>query len=107
MRFDEAEYHGTRDDAWTSLCNIAKHGQSTIGRSSGESEWYGLVKGSAAGLGLQSMLRDWGILVSLDVLSGCSAARRFSSCQGLGRMRHVQTRYLWVQECKRGFEKAI
>jgi hypothetical protein len=72
--------------------------QSTIGLSSGESEWYGLVKGSAAGLGLQSLLHDWGVQLSLEVLSDSSAARGFSARQGLGRMRHVQTRYLWVQE---------
>lgn len=72
--------------------------QSTIGLSSGESEWYGLVKGSASGLGLQSMLQDWGIRIRLEVLSDSSAARGFSARQGLGRMRHIQTRYLWVQE---------
>ena len=72
--------------------------QSTISLSSGESEWYGVVKGSAAGLALQSLLADWGITVSIDVLSDSSAARGFSTRQGLGKMRHVQTRYLWVQE---------
>ena len=72
--------------------------QSAISLSSGESEWYGLVKGSASGLGLQSMLQDWGISIRLVVLSDSSAARGFSARQGLGRMRHIQTRYLWVQE---------
>ena len=56
------------------------------------------MKGSAAGLALQSLLADWGIHMGLDILSDSSAARGFSSRQGLGRMRHVQTRYLWVQE---------
>ena len=40
--------------------------QSTISLSSGESEWYGLVKGSAAGLALQSLLVDWGLHLELD-----------------------------------------
>ena len=78
-----------------------KHGsnlQSTISLSSGEAEWYGLVKGSAVGLCLKAMLADWGITVTLDVLSDSSAARGFSNRQGLGKMRHVQTRFLWVQE---------
>ena len=30
--------------------------------------------------------------------SDSSAARGFGQRQGLGRMRHVQSRYLWVQE---------
>ena len=72
--------------------------QSTIGLSSGESEWYGLVKGSAAGLALQSHLADWGEILPLEVCSDSSAARGFAQRRGLGKMRHVQTRYLWVQE---------
>ena len=75
-------------------CNL----QSTIALSSGESEWYGLVKGSAVGLGFQSLMADWNISLSLEVLSDSSAARGFSSRKGLGKMRHIQTRNLWVQE---------
>ena len=44
------------------------------------------------------MLDDWGIQVKLWVYSDSSAARGFSARQGLSRMRHAQTRYLWVQE---------
>ncbi len=68
--------------------------QSTIGFSSGESEWYGLAKGSAADLGLLSTLRDGGIGCVVGQLGG----ERILVRQGLGRMRHVQTRCLWVQE---------
>ena len=71
------------------------------------SELYGLVKGSAAGLALQSLLVDRGLHLELDVLCDSSAAGGFSQRQGLGRMRHVQTRYLWVQErVKEGHLKA-
>ena len=72
--------------------------QSTISLSSGESEWYGLVKGCAVGFSTQAMLADWGLRLPVEVMSDSSAARGFSQRQGLGRMRHVQTRYLWVQE---------
>ena len=72
--------------------------QSTIGLSSGESEWYALVAGASVGLALQSLLADWGVKLELTVLSDSSAARGFSSRQGLGKMRHVQTRFLWAQE---------
>ena len=89
-------------------CKHQSNMQSTIGLSSGESEWYGLVKGSAVGLGLQSLLRDWGLDLKLEVLSDSSAARGFSNRQGLGKMRHVQTRYLWVQErVKEGHLKVL
>jgi len=36
--------------------------------------------------------------LKLEVLSDSSAARGFSQRKGLGKMRHIQTRYLWVQE---------
>ena len=36
--------------------------------------------------------------MSLKVESDSSAARSFSSRRGLGKQRHVQTRFLWVQE---------
>ena len=72
--------------------------QSTIGLSSGESEFYGLVKGAAVALGLQAILADWGLPVSADVASDSSAARGHVQRRGLGRMRHIQTRYLWIQE---------
>ena len=75
-------------------CNL----QSTIALSSGESEWYGLVKGSSVGLGFQSLMSDWNLELTLEVLSDSSAARGFSHRKGLGKMRHIQTRYLWVQE---------
>ena len=72
--------------------------QTTIALSSGESEYYGLVKGCAAGLGLQSLLRDWGLDWKVVVKSDSSAARAMASRRGLGKLRHVQTRYLWIQQ---------
>ena len=72
--------------------------QSTVSLSSGESEYYGLVKGSQTGLGIQALFADWGLTLSLEVLSDSSAARGHVQRRGLGKMRHIQTRYLWVQE---------
>ena len=72
--------------------------QSTIALSSGESEYYGIVKGAAAGLGLQALLADWGLQVGVVVSSDSSAARSIASRKGLGKTRHVQTRYLWIQD---------
>jgi len=72
--------------------------QSTVSLSSGESEYYGMVKGAASALGLQALLADWGIEATITLESDSSAARAFASRRGLGRLRHVQTRYLWLQE---------
>ena len=78
-----------------------KHGsnlQSTIALSSGESEFYALTCGAALGLSLKSLMADWGQKNDLIVLSDSSAARGTAARRGLGKLRHVQARYLWVQE---------
>ena len=72
--------------------------QSTISLSSGESEYYALVLGAAEGLGLKALMADWGHDASVAVYSDSSAARGMASRRGLGRVRHVATRYLWIQE---------
>lgn len=72
--------------------------QSTVSLSSGESEYYGMVKAAAAALGLQALMKDWGLEAQIVIESDSSAARSFASRRGLGRLRHVQTRYLWLQE---------
>ena len=72
--------------------------QSTVSLSSGESGHYGLVKGAQTGLGIQALFADWGLDLTLEVLSDSSAARGHVQRRGLGKMRHIQTRYLWVQE---------
>ena len=72
--------------------------QSTIALSSGESEYYALVKAAQVGLGVKAMLEDLGVMTTLSIHSDSSAARGHVGRLGLGKMRHIQTRYLWVQE---------
>ena len=72
--------------------------QSTISLSSGESEFYAIVKAAAVGLQMKSLLLDWGYDVAVSVHTDSSAAIGTCSRRGLGKLRHVQTGYLWVQE---------
>eukprot|EP00971_Amphidinium_carterae_P353001 6492793-Amphidinium_carterae.1 len=88
---------------FTAMVNnhLVHHGsnlQSTIALSSGESETYGIVKGVSVGLGLQALLKDWNLVTEVEVLCDSSAARSITSRRGVGRVRHISTRYLWVQE---------
>ena len=71
--------------------------QSTIGLSSPESEYYALVKGSSIGLGLQAVLADANTEVEVEVRCDASSGISLANRRGLGRARHVSTRYLWVQ----------
>ena len=53
------------------------------------------------GLGYQSLLRDLGIHVGLRVWTDSSAAIGICSRQGLGKLRHLDTHTLWVQQAVR------
>ena len=84
---------------WGSHC--LKHSstvQSTVSLSSGESEYYALLRASAHLLGMKSLLGDWGYEPELVALCDSSAARGIAARQGLGRVRHVDVRYLWLQQ---------
>ena len=72
--------------------------QTIIGLSSCESEFYALCRATASGIGIQSNLADLGISVNLLVWSDASAARAVASRRGLGKVRHLHTRFLWLQD---------
>ena len=81
--------------------HCVKHGlnlQSTIALSSGESEFYSLTRGAALGLSLKSLMAAWRQKYDLIVLSDSSAARGTAARRRLGKLRHVQIPYLWMQE---------
>ena len=71
--------------------------QSTVSLSSGESEYYAIVKAASMAIGMKALFQEWHIPLGCTVLSDSSAARGMCSRRGLGKTRHVQTRYLWVQ----------
>ena len=72
--------------------------QAVIALSSGEAEFYGVVKGASALLGLISLAADRGIELKGRIHTDSTAARGICNRRGLGKTRHIQTQYLWVQE---------
>ena len=72
--------------------------QGVIALSSGEAEYYGLVKAAGAGLGHQSLMDDLGLHLPVRVWTDSSAALGIASRSGLGKLRHLETHTLWVQE---------
>ena len=75
-------------------CNLLTQ----IGLSSAENEYYAICGTSATGMGIQALLHDWNVNMELRVLTDSSSAKAFASRRGLGRMKHIQTRFLWIQE---------
>ena len=79
--------------------HLLKHGsavQSTIALSSGESEYYAMLRAASHSLGVRSMLEDWsyGMELKIVIKCGSSAARGIAARQGLGKLRHVDVRYV-------------
>ena len=72
--------------------------QETIALSSGESEFYGIVKAATQGLGVRGLLLDMGLEMELRVNTDSSAAKSIASRRGCGKVRHLETRELWLQE---------
>ena len=72
--------------------------QQVIALSSGEAELYALTKGAAQTLGIVSMARDMGEELRAVVHSDSSAALAMSQRVGLGKVRHIEVQYLWIQE---------
>ena len=75
--------------------------QASVTLSSGEAELYGVIRGSGMGLGFQSLMRDLGHELPLRVWTDSSAAIGICSRQGLGKLRHIDTHLLWIQQAVR------
>ena len=73
----------------------------SVSLSSGEAEFYGVVRAAGMGLGYQSLLSDLGVSLPLRVWTDSTAAVGICSRQGLGGQRHVDTHSLWVQQAIR------
>ena len=76
---------------WATTCAV-------IALSTGEAELAAIVRASAEGLGLQSVLADFGQTVSLEVHSDATAAIGIVKREGLGRVRHLAVADLWIQQ---------
>ena len=72
--------------------------QAIIALSSGEAEYYGVVKASSVGLGCKAMLHDMNTKTSIHVHTDAEAAKGIASRTGLGKTRHIAVHVLWVQE---------
>ena len=81
--------------------HLLKHWSTTqkaITLSSGEAELGGVVKAATEGIGLQSLARDLGIDLTLQLYADSSAAIGICRRTGIGKVRHLAVGQLWVQE---------
>ena len=77
--------------SWTSTQQLAA-------LSSGKAELYALIKGASQTRGIISMLVDFCLTCDGTVCTDASAAMGISCRRALGRTRHLDVQYLWIQE---------
>ena len=75
--------------------------QDIVALSSAEAELYALVRATSEGIGLISLLKDLGLSRQLHVYADASAALAVVSRKGIGKIRHLDTRHLWVQDVQK------
>ena len=82
--------------------------QTTVALSSAEAELTGICKGAAQGLGLRALAKDLGLKWEITVGTDAAAAIGICRRRGIGKIRHLATADLWVQDrVKKGDFKLI
>ena len=69
-----------------------------IALSSGESEFYGIFKGTSCLLGLISIVADLGKICEATLYTDATAGKGIAQRRGAGKVRHLDTQFLWVQQ---------
>ena len=74
--------------------------QGCVALSSGEAELQGIVKAASECLGVEAITRDVGVRLvgKAYIYADASAAIGMASRRGVGNVRHLDTRVLWIQE---------
>ena len=72
--------------------------QETVAISTAEAELTAMVKTACEAVGIKAMLKDLGKEVTVEVAVDASAAIAVANRTGLGKLRHVNVAYLWIQQ---------
>ncbi len=85
--------------------------QKVVALSSAEAELYAMVAASAETLAAIAYAKDLGSKVGGEVYTDSSAALEITQRAGIGKVRHLRTQGLWVQETRLtgrlGFKKVL
>ena len=105
--YADANHAGCLRTRVSTGCTVLMHGchmirfitgtQTDPALSSGESEWYGLVRCATNTIGLRSMAADFGLNLQVRLTGDATAASGIAHRRGAGKLRHVETKTLWLQ----------
>ncbi len=72
--------------------------QGVIALSSGEAEFYSMVKAGPQATGMVPLMGDMELCKGIVLKTDASAAKGITSRRGLGKVRHLEVNQLWIQE---------
>ena len=72
--------------------------QTCVALSSGEAELNAILKTASEGLNLKHMMEEVGLELGLHIRGDSSASHGTLNRLGTGRIKHLETRQLWLQE---------
>ena len=75
--------------------------KSNIALSSAEAELYAMATAASDGLGAKAVSSDFGTPTDVFLHADASAAIGVAQRKGLGRIRHLDTQALWIQDAVR------
>ena len=81
-------------------CRAGSVPRKFVATSSGEAEYYALTK-AAEGFVVQAVAVDMGWYFKLQHIGDSTTARAVANRTGLGKLPHLEVRFLWVQEALR------
>ena len=106
--FGDSDYAGCALTRKSTTCTVVMYGshplrqnsntQAVVGLATGENEYYSVVKASSVGLGVKAMFADYGHDIKVRIHTDSVAAKAISNRRGLGKVRHVDVKFLWVQQ---------
>ena len=111
VAFSDTDWAGCKSSRRSTSGGMGMHGahliqswsrmQNLVALSSAEAELYGTVRASTELLGCRSMARDFEQWPAARLYADASAALGIIHRQGLGKVRHLDTNTLWVQQAAR------
>ena len=72
--------------------------QTVVALSSGEAEYYGMVRGTSIGLGVRGLMEDLGVTMRVRTSTDSTAASGIANRRGLGKARRNEVNQLWLQD---------
>ena len=71
-----------------------------VALSSAEAELYAMVAASAESMAVQAYAKDLGVELANELYTDSSAALGIATRAGSGKVRHLRTQGMWVQEVR-------